>query len=58
MSLTPLLTASPPIVLHASAALAALALGAVQLAAPKGALPHRAAGWVWVALMAVTAGRC
>jgi uncharacterized membrane protein len=33
----------------------ALLLGAVQLAAPKGTLPHRTLGWVWVALMATTA---
>ena len=33
------------------AAMAAFALGAVQLAAPKGTLPHRTIGWLWVALM-------
>jgi uncharacterized membrane protein len=26
-------------------------LGLVQFAAPKGTLPHRAIGWIWVALM-------
>lgn len=36
---------------HAFAALAALALGAVQLAAPKGTLPHRSLGYVWAVLM-------
>jgi len=40
---------------HALAAIAALALGAAQLAAPKGTLSHRAVGWVWVTLMATTA---
>ena len=55
MSLDPLLTATPPIPLHAFAAMAAFVLGVVQLAAPKGTLPHRALGWVWVALMAVVA---
>jgi uncharacterized membrane protein len=40
---------------HALAALSALILGAVQLAAPKGTLPHRAVGWGWVALMATAA---
>jgi uncharacterized membrane protein len=27
----------------------------VQLAAPKGTIPHRVIGWAWVALMAVVA---
>jgi uncharacterized membrane protein len=31
--------------------MAAFALGLVQLAAPKGTLPHRTLGWLWVALM-------
>ena len=35
--------------------MAAFALGAVQLAAPKGTLPHRTLGWVWVAIMSVVA---
>jgi uncharacterized membrane protein len=30
-------------------------LGVVQLAAPKGTLPHRTLGWVWVLLMAFVA---
>src|SRR5262249_46510923 len=36
-------------------ALAALGLGAVQLAAPKGTLPHRTFGWIWVLLMVTVA---
>lgn len=56
MSLAPLLNASPAIQLHAFAALAAFVLGVVQLTAPKGTLPHRTLGWVWVALMATVAG--
>jgi uncharacterized membrane protein len=52
MNLAPLLDASPAIRLHAFAALGALALGTVQLAAPKGTLPHRATGWLWGSLMA------
>src|SRR5262245_23750413 len=56
MSLKPLLDAAPAIPVHAFAAMAAFALGAVQLAAPKGTLPHRTLGWLWVALMAVGAG--
>jgi uncharacterized membrane protein len=35
--------------------MAAFALGIVQLAAPKGTLPHRTIGFIWVALMAVIA---
>ena len=53
MSLAPLLDASPAIQLHAAAASAAFALGLVQFAAPKGTLPHRTVGWIWVALMVV-----
>lgn len=56
MSLAPLLNASPAIQLHAFATLAAFVLGVVQLTAPKGTLPHRTLGWVWVALMATVAG--
>lgn len=51
MSLAPLLDASLAIRIHAFSALAALALGTVQLAAPKGTLPHRALGGIWAALM-------
>ena len=55
MSLAPLLDAVPAIPVHAFAAMAAFALGVVQLAAPKGTLPHRTLGWIWVALMAIVA---
>ena len=55
MSLAPLLTAAPAIPLHAFAAMAAFALGIVQFAAPKGTLPHRTLGWIWVVLMATVA---
>ena len=51
MSLAPLLNASPTIQIHAFAAMAALAVGVVQLTAPKGTLPHRAIGAMWVLLM-------
>ena len=51
MSLTPLLNAGLETQVHAFAALSALLLGIVQLAAPKGTLPHRALGWIWVGLM-------
>ena len=53
MTLTPLLNASPAIQAHAFAAMTAFALGVVQLSAPKGTLPHRTIGWIWVALMLV-----
>jgi uncharacterized membrane protein len=55
MSLAPLLNASPTIQLHAFAAMTAFALGVVQLSAPKGTLPHRTVGWIWVALMLTVA---
>jgi len=55
VSLAPLLDASPAIQLHAFAAMTAFALGVVQLAAPKGTLPHRTMGWTWVAIMVVVA---
>ncbi len=55
MSLAPLLNAAPTVQVHAFAAMAALALGVVQLAAPKGTLPHRTLGWIWVALMVTVA---
>ena len=55
MSLAPLLDAAPAIPLHAFAAMAAFALGLVQFAAPKGTLPHRTVGWIWVGLMAIVA---
>ena len=55
MSLAPLLDAAPAIPLHALAAMTAFALGLVQFAAPKGTLPHRTLGWIWVGLMALVA---
>ena len=55
MSLAPLLEAAPQIPIHAFAAMAAFGLGVVQLVAPKGTLPHRTIGWIWVALMALVA---
>jgi len=51
MSLAPLLDAAPAIPLHAFAAMTAFVLGLVQFAAPKGTLPHRTVGWIWVGLM-------
>jgi uncharacterized membrane protein len=36
--------------------MAAFVLGLVQFAAPKGTLPHRTIGWIWVVLMTIVAG--
>jgi uncharacterized membrane protein len=55
MNLAPLLNAPLPIQLHAYAALAAFALGIVQLAGLKGTARHRAMGYTWVALMLAVA---
>lgn len=38
---------------HFIAALAAMVIGAVQLARPKGTAGHRVIGWTWAALMMV-----
>ncbi len=55
MSLDPLLAAPVVVQVHAFAAMVAFALGVVQLAGPKGTLPHRAMGYAWVGLMLVVA---
>ena len=52
---------APPLVVyvHFIAALAAMAIGAVQLARPKGTAGHRVIGWSWAALMMVVVlARC
>jgi len=51
MTLAPLLAAPAVIQMHAFAALGAFGLGAVQLTAPKGTIPHRLFGWLWASLM-------
>src|SRR5262249_6129608 len=56
MSLAPLFDAAPVIPLPAFAAMAAFALGLLQFSAPKGTLPHRTIGWIWIERMAVVAG--
>jgi uncharacterized membrane protein len=53
MTLEPLLNAPPLVQVHAVLAVGAIAIGAIQLAAPKGVLPHRTLGWTWVTLVAV-----
>lgn len=55
MSLAPLLHAPLAVQAHAFAAMAAFALGLVQFAAPKGTLPHRTVGFIWLALMLTVA---
>jgi len=55
MTLAPLLNAAPVVQIHAFIAMAAFVLGAVQLAAPKGTIPHRTIGWIWAGLMTVIA---
>jgi uncharacterized membrane protein len=55
MSFAPLLDAAAAIPVHAFAAMTAFVLGVVQLAAPKGTLPHRTLGWIWVCLMLAVA---
>ena len=51
MTLNPLLDAPWVIQTHAFSAIAAFTIGIVQLAAPKGTIPHRLIGWSWTALM-------
>ncbi len=51
MNPVPLASAPLAIQLHAYAALAAFALGVVQLARVKGTVSHRALGYAWVGLM-------
>jgi uncharacterized membrane protein len=55
MTLAPLLDAPAIIQIHAFAAITAFAVGVVQLAAPKGTIPHRLIGWSWAALMLTVA---
>jgi uncharacterized membrane protein len=55
MNVEPFLAAGWVIQTHAVAAMAALVLGGVQFAAPKGTIPHRTVGYVWIGLMAYTA---
>jgi len=55
VNLSALFSATPPIPLHALAAIAATLLGGLQLALPKGGPRHRAVGGAFVAAMAVVA---
>jgi uncharacterized membrane protein len=55
MNLAPLTTAPLSTQVHAYAALAAFALGVVQLARKKGTGGHRALGYTWLGLMLIVA---
>lgn len=55
MSLDPLLQAPFVVQVHAFAAMAAFALGLIQIVAPKGTLPHKTLGLCWIAIMTVVA---
>jgi uncharacterized membrane protein len=55
VNLAPLTHAPIAIQLHAYAAMAAFALGVVQLAGVKGTTKHRALGYTWVGLMLIVA---
>jgi uncharacterized membrane protein len=51
-----LLAAQPlKVQVHVGAALLAFCLGLVLFAAPKGTLPHRTLGWIWVIFMTTVA---
>ncbi|MGL4242312.1 MAG: DUF2306 domain-containing protein [Beijerinckiaceae bacterium] len=52
MRLAPLLEADPAIQVHVAAAVIAIGLGGWQFLAPKGTIPHRLIGWIWVTLLA------
>ncbi|HRP12445.1 MAG TPA: DUF2306 domain-containing protein [Terricaulis sp.] len=53
--LAPLIALSPLVQFHIYTAVAALLIGPVQFAMPKGTRTHRAVGWVWAACMGATA---
>ena len=55
MTLEPLLSAPLVIQIHAVSAVAAFVIGTIQFTAPKGTIPHRAFGVLWMTLMASAA---
>lgn len=55
MSLEPLLAAPLAIQIHAFGAIIAVVLGIIQFVAPKGTLPHRTLGVLWVLIMLAVA---
>ena len=56
MTLAPLATASPAILIHLASTLTALGLGILMLVRRKGTVSHKTLGWAWVILMAIAAG--
>lgn len=46
---------APVILIHLCFALAAFVVGAIQIFGPKGTIPHRILGWIWVIFMFVAA---
>ncbi|MEM6746905.1 MAG: hypothetical protein AAF608_05745 [Pseudomonadota bacterium] len=52
LDFAPLYAAPWYVQIHAISATAAFLLGAIQFAAPKGTLPHKALGAIWIGLMA------
>ncbi len=46
---------TPAVLIHLAFALSAFGLGAVQLWAPKGTIPHRVMGWAWLLIMGTVA---
>jgi uncharacterized membrane protein len=55
MSLSPLLSASPVIQIHAFLAIAAVLLTCAIFSLKRGTAAHRWLGWFWVILMAIVA---
>ena len=53
MTLDPLLQAPLVVQIHAFGAMAAFLLGLIQIVAPKGTLPHKTVGVLWIAVMIV-----
>ena len=55
MTLEPLLSAQPAIVIHAFAAMTAFVVGVIQFVGAKGTTAHRILGWSWVSAMLIVA---
>jgi uncharacterized membrane protein len=53
MNLSPLILASPAIIIHLIFALIAFVLGGIQLASTKGTESHKSLGYIWVIAMVV-----
>ncbi len=51
MSIQPLLESTWVIQVHAFGAMAGFLLGVIQFVAPKGTLPHKAIGFVWILIL-------